>query len=65
MGDAATIAEAQNATLTTVLNQLWGENRCAVAISDAPDVDIIGPTTQSKSGQQAIAVIIPEKAIVS
>ena len=47
MGDAATIAEAQNATLTTVLNQLWGENRCAVAISDAPDVDI-GPTSIQK-----------------
>ena len=48
MGDAATIAEAQNATLTTVLNQLWGEDRCAVAISDAPDVDIIGPTSIQK-----------------
>ena len=30
MGDAAAGGDAQNATLTAVLNQLWGEQRCGV-----------------------------------
>ena len=42
MGD-----EAQNATLDTVLQQLWGEQRCGVAMPAMPDVDI-GPTSIHK-----------------
>jgi len=40
MGDAAAGGDAQNATLTTVLNQLWGEQRCGVDTPALPDVDI-------------------------
>ena len=47
MGDAAIVDEAQNATLDTVLEQLWGEQRRGVAIPATPDVDI-GPTSMHK-----------------
>ena len=47
MGDAATADEAQNATLTAVLNSLWGEQRCGVDTATIPDVDI-GPTAMHK-----------------
>ena len=47
MGDAAAGGDAQNATLTAVLNQLWGEQRCGVDTPALLDVDI-GPTAMHK-----------------
>ena len=47
MGDPAAGGDAQNATLTAVLNQLWGEQRCGMDTPALHDVDI-GPTAMHK-----------------